>query len=195
MQVDGARCQLYRQPAPEASLLTIQGAAVHGPQSCPELAGGCEAGGSRHAGTVQTVRLHLLPAGPRQDTAAPSQPGIDSAKVPDGKLLTCNCRKSRCLKLYCVCFAAGVQRPPWHCCWPVPSALPSTLLARLSVPQDGAGTRALFRSLSPLLLGSHPQSTTFLHNALLHLCMCGTDWEGSHTGLDLVRTILKLIFR
>ncbi|KAL1559829.1 Tesmin/TSO1-like CXC domain-containing protein [Salvia divinorum] len=59
-----------------------------------------------------SIRLPLKPESPR------SRPGQNVNEIKDGtpkKQKQCNCKHSRCLKLYCECFAAGVYCDGCNC--------------------------------------------------------------------------------
>lgn len=57
----------------------------------------------------------------------------DSPKEPSKTQLRCNCVKVKCLRMYCKCFAAGVQCGPWCSCVDCQnnSKNPETELSRL----------------------------------------------------------------
>ena len=44
---------------------------------------------------------------PVENENTPAQPNVVEIKVKEGVKRCCNCKKSKCLKLYCECFAAG----------------------------------------------------------------------------------------
>lgn len=57
-------------------------------------------------GSGPSRQLSLQPADSSNED--PSGPSTSDATCKDGKVLRkCTCKKSRCLKLYCECFAAG----------------------------------------------------------------------------------------
>ncbi|KAG8635880.1 hypothetical protein MANES_16G071700v8 [Manihot esculenta] len=64
------------------------------------------------------VQKHPLPTMPLSKQESPGSRPRNNAEAKDGtpkKLKQCNCKNSRCLKLYCECFAAGIHCNGCNC--------------------------------------------------------------------------------